>query len=224
MTAELERLIDKAEDEWIGYWKEGPTRTRWSKLPPQVGDPAPDFEILDANGRMQNLSSFWSERPALILFWRQYGCGCGVDRAKRLQQEYDDYIAAGANIVIIGQGEPTRATHYAEKYNLPPVPILCDPDYHVYEAYGLLEAKESQIFFDAPEQFLDRDFDAGLELAAARRADGRPVVDNPWLLPGEFVVDSKGVLRLTYRYNYCEDFPDHRVHLAALRQAKEDAE
>lgn len=120
MTAELERLIDKAEDEWIGYWKEGPTRTRWSKLPPQVGDPATDFEILDANGRMQNLSSFWSDRPALILFWRQYGCGCGVDRAKRLQQEYDDYIAAGANIVIIGQGEPTRATHYAEKYNLPP--------------------------------------------------------------------------------------------------------
>jgi hypothetical protein len=87
-----------------------------------------------------------------------------------------------------------------------------------------LEARESQIFFDAPEQFLDRDFDAGLELAAARRADGRPVVDNPWLLPGEFVVDSKGVLRLTYRYNYCEDFPDHRVHLAALREAKEDAE
>ncbi len=220
MTADLEKFFAEGEQEWIEYWKQGPRRTRWTELPPQVGDPAPDAELLQANGQKVKVSDFWVDRPALFLFWRQYGCGCGVDRARRLQQEYDDYIAAGASVVIIGQGEPARATHYAQKYDLPPVPILCDPEYHLYEAYGLLEAKESQIFFDAPEQFLDRDFESGLELAGARRADGRPVVDNPWLLPGEFVVDSKGILRLTYRYNYCEDFPDHRVHLAAIREAK----
>ena len=143
-----------------------------------------------------------------------------MDRAERLRKEYDDYVAAGANVVIIGQGDPGRAALYAKTYELPPVPILCDTEYSVYEAYGLLEAKESQILFDAPEEFQDRDLAAGLGLAQARKELGRPLVDNPYLLPGEFVIDKNGILRLTYRYNYCEDFPDHRVHLTAIREAK----
>ena len=39
-----------------------------------------------------------------------------------------------------------------------------------------------------------------------------------WQLPGEFVVDTRDILHLTYRYNYCEDFPDHRVLLTAIRE------
>jgi hypothetical protein len=46
------------------------------------------------------------------------------------------------------------------------------------------------------------------------------MVNNAWLLPGEFVVDTRGEVRLAYRYNYCEDYPDHRVHLAAIREAR----
>lgn len=45
-------------------------------------------------------------------------------------------------------------------------------------------------------------------LAADRRAGGRPLVDSPWQRPGEFVIDTDGVLRLTHRYQYCEDYPD----------------
>jgi len=153
------------------------------------------------------------------MFWRQYGCGCGVERSKRLQSEYDDYVNQGANVIIIGQGEPERTKAYAEKYKLPPVPILCDPEYEVYTAYGLLEGKASQIMFDAPDEFLDRDYEAGVKIAESRRKDHRPLVDNPWLLPGEFVIDQSGIVRLTYRYNYCEDFPDHRVLVSAIREA-----
>ena len=46
------------------------------------------------------------------------------------------------------------------------------------------------------------------------------VVDNAWLMPCEFVIDQNGEIRFAYRYNYCEDFPDHRVHLAAIREAR----
>jgi hypothetical protein len=74
--------------------------------------------------------------------------------------------------------------------------------------------------FDAPVVFQDRELKAGLELAKSRKEDGRPLVDNSWILPGEFVVNSKGIVLLAYRYNYCEDFPDHRVLLAAIREAR----
>jgi hypothetical protein len=39
-------------------------------------------------------------------------------------------------------------------------------------------------------------------------------------LPGEFVVDRGGIIRLAYRYQYCEDFPDPRVLTTALHLAK----
>lgn len=218
MSSVLESQVRTAEQEWLDHWKRGPTRLTWSQMPPQVGDTAPDFELPDSSGTRVDLRTFWRERPALILFWRQFGCGCGLQRAERLQKEYPDYVAAGANVVIIGQGDPVRAAAYAPKYGIP-CPILCDAEERVYRAYGLLEGKPPQILFDAPEEFLRRDYEAGVKLAQVRREAGRPLVDNPWLLPGEFVVDRTGIIRLAYRWQYCEDFPNPLVHIAAIKEA-----
>ena len=218
MSSNLESQIKSAEQEWMGHYKQGPTRLRWTEIPPQVGDTAPDFEMLDSSGISVRLSDFWREQPALILFWRQFGCGCGMERAKRLQNEYADYVSAGAKVVVIGQGEPERAALYAHKYGVP-CPILCDPEELAYRKYGLLEGKPSQIFFDAPEEFLLCDYEAGVKLAETRRDAGRPIVDNPWLLPSEFVVDRSGIIRLVYRWQYCEDFPNPLVHIAAIKEA-----
>ncbi len=212
-------LIDDAEKTCLDLWRRGPSRTKWSSLPPQVGDSAPDISLKNQRGRSVQLSNCWNKGPALVLFWRHFGCGCGMDRAKRLREEYDRYIEEGATVVIIGQGDHERAAEYAVKYELPPIDILVDPHESAYESYGLLEGKPSQIVFDAPEAFQRRDYDAFKQLAKDRRDAGRPLVDNPWLLPGEFVIDQAGILRLTYRYNYCEDFPDSRVLIAAIREA-----
>jgi len=220
MSSEFEGQMKAAEQEWIEGWELGPQRLRWSKIPLQVGDKAPDSELPDSDGQVVKLSSYWQDRPALILFWRHYGCGCGIGRAGMLNKEYDEYVEAGASVIIIGQGEPERAAAYAKKYELPDIPILCDPKFKTYEEYGLVEGKPSQILFDAPEEFLDRNLEAGMKLAEERRRLKRPLVDNSWLLPGEFVVDREGVVRLAYRYNYCEDFPDYRVLTAAIREAK----
>jgi peroxiredoxin len=218
MAKPLDEQIKAAEKEWMQGWEKGPTRVRWAETPLQVGDPAPDLNLVDMNHMPVRLSNLWQAKPLLILFWRHYGCSCGVDRAGRLQKEYPDYLAAGGKVIVIGQGEPERAAAYADKYGLP-CPVLCDPKFEAYQAYGLLEGTPAQILFDAPEALLARDYNAGMKLAEDRRAAGRPMVDSPWQLPGEFVVDTAGVLRLAYRYNFCEDWPDPRVHTAALREA-----
>lgn len=57
------------------------------------------------------------------------------------------------------------------------------------------------ILFDAPEEILDRDLETGKSLVEERQKLGRPLVDNSWMLPGEFVIDRQGVVRLAYRYN-----------------------
>ena len=219
MTSTLEAQIQAAEREWLDSWKSGPTQLCWSTLPPQVGDHAPDFELQDASGQFVHLQDFWRDRPALLLFWRHYGCGCGLARASRLQREYADYTGAGASVVIIGQGEPERSAAYAQKYQLPPCPVLCDPQLQVYQAYGLLEGKPSQVVYSAGDAFLRCDYEAGVKLAKARREAGRPAVDNPWQLPGEFVVQPGGIIRLAYRYQYCEDYPNPLVLRAAIKEA-----
>lgn len=48
---------------------------------------------------------------------------------------------------------------------------------------------------------------------------GDAMVDNPWLLPGEFVVGTDGKLALTYHYNYCENYPDPQVLVAAIKMS-----
>ncbi|MGH2627156.1 MAG: AhpC/TSA family protein, partial [Anaerolineales bacterium] len=166
------------------------------------------------------LSSLWRDGPALLLFWRYFGCGCGIQRADRLRDEYPQYLAGGAKVVVIGQGEPLRAAAYREKYGIP-CPILCDPGRMAFAGYGLLEGSEAQILFDAPEAMQRRERQAGEEFARARRQAGRTPVDSPWQLPGEFVIDAQGVVRLAYRYQYCEDFPNPLVLIAAIRAARD---
>ena len=58
-----------------------------------------------------------------------------------------------------------------------------------------------------------------LERDRRRREQGRTLVDHPWLLPGEFVIDREGAIRLAYRYQYCEDFPNPLVLTTAIRLA-----
>jgi peroxiredoxin len=212
---------DAAGREWLEHWRTGPTRQRWTELPPQRGDLAPDLELVEArSGEAMRLSRLWAGGPALLLFWRHFGCSCGRDRAERLRREYADYLAAGATIALIGQGEPERTLVYATANALPDsMPLLCDPAEASYRAYGLLEGGPTEVLFDAPDNYLTCEREAGQGMAAERRALARPNVDNPWLLPGEFVVGSDGRLHTTCRFQFCEHWIDPRVNLAAIRLA-----
>lgn len=218
MGRDVDDLIAAAGERWEAGWRQGPTRLSWDTLPVQIGDQAPDAELPDENGRPVRLSSLWASSPALVLFWRHFGCSCGMDRARRLKDEIAAYRDAGATVSIVGQGEPERAARYKERQGLD-LPILSDADRSSYVAYGLLQGTTSQILFDASDPFLRCDLDAGLELRKSRLDTDRALVDDPWQLPGEFVVRPDGRIAHAHRYQWCEDYPDPRVHIAAIRLA-----
>jgi peroxiredoxin len=215
MQTTLDEQIRAGEREWLECWTDGPKRLTWSERPLQIGDRAPDFTLLDHGGARVGLGEFWAKRPALVIFWRQFGCSCGLARAERLRKEYQEYVAAGANVVVVGQGEPDRSAAYRAEQELMP-PILCDPDEHAYRAYGLLEGTPPQVLYDAPREMWAHDSETGAEFQRQRREQGRPLVDNPWLLPGEFVIDTAGTIRLAHRYQHCEDYPEPLVIIATI--------
>ena len=207
-------LTEAAEKEWLEIWVAGPGDKRSKLLGP--GTSAPDLELLDHTGASRRLSSYWSDGPVLLMFWRHFGGGCGLDRASRLNDEYADYMAAGINPVIIGQGEPERAAAYREKYGIT-CPILCDPEIEAYSAYGLANFGVEQVLYDAPEETWCHSKEIGLGFQEARRAINRPLVDNPWMSTAEFLLDHSGTVRVSYAYQYCENFPDPRIFLTAAK-------
>lgn len=205
-------LLAAAERDWLDTWTAGPTEPEGSGL--ARGEPAPDLVLLDDAEAPRHLSEFWRSGPALVLFWRHFGCGCGVERARRLVAEHDAYLAAGLRLVVVAQGEPERAAAYRARHALP-CPVLCDPGHDAYRAYGLGQWAPERVLFDAPPQFLVHSRELGVRLQDERRRTGRPMVDDPWRATGEFVVGPDGRVVLPHVYQSCEDYPDPRVLTAA---------
>ncbi len=206
-----------AEEEWFAAWLSGPTRSRLTVLPPQIGDPAPDVGLPDPTGRRRRLSEFWRDRPALVLFLRHFGCSCLAERWDKLREELPSFEDEGAQVVAVCQGEPERTAAVAGRRGYP-FPLLCDPDRRTYALYGLPEGTAAQILHDFHWKPQDRE--RGEKMMAGRRNTERAFVDNPWQLPGEFVVSTSGRLVLTHRYQSCEDFPPKTVLIGAIRAAR----
>lgn len=218
MDEPMSAQLEQAQRKWRALWKEGPRRTRWSAVPVQAGDKAPSLRLPDHRGRMLDLASLWGERPLLLVFWRHFGCGAGFERARVLRESWEQLAAAGLRIAAVGQGEPERTAWYMQRQTLPPaLTFLCDPEGRAHEAFGLLEGLPHQVLFRLPEPIQRRDYEAGVAVAEQRRAAGDPLVDSPWLMPSEFLVDTGGVVRMAHRYAHIFDIPEVGLILAALR-------
>ena len=100
------------------------------------------------------------------MFWRHFGCGCGFERATRLNAELDRYIDAGLQPVIIGQGEPERAAAYRLEHQLE-CTILCDPEHDAYRAYGIGHWNIERVLPEAPAEFWNHPRQIGVEFQTA---------------------------------------------------------
>lgn len=214
---DLEQLEREAEQRWLAGWLTGPTNTRHEDLPPQPGDMAPDLELRDTTGATRQLSEFWAQAPALVLFMRHFGCSCLAERWDSLREDLPALEAAGAQVVAICQAEPERSRSVATRRGYP-FTLLSDPARDAYAAFGVLEGTVPQILHDFPWKSGDP---AGAQAMGldARRGTERAFVDSPWQLPGEFVVGRDGRIVHAHRAQFCEDFPPRAVLLGAIAQA-----
>lgn len=213
----LQKQLTEADARWLRSWSQGPSQTRWQGLPVQVGDPAPDVELVDHEGKARRISDFWKEAPLHLFFMRHYGCSCMKERWSQFREEYPKLRQAGANLLAIGMGEPERTRLFIKVREIP-VPLLCDPGQRAYLAYGIIEGTVPTILHD--EGWKAGDEETGRKMMGRRRDTDLRLVDNPWILPAEFIIDQKGTIRYAHRYQYCEDYPPTTVLLGAIRAAK----
>ena len=80
----------------------------------------------------------------------------------QLHRDREKFDAAGARLVLIGQGTPRHAQHFREQFELDGLEILVDPDLEAYDIAGAKKAGVAQLF--GPKSVL-----SGIKRAATER-------------------------------------------------------
>jgi len=105
----------------------------------QIGDPAPDFELLSAAGEPVKLADFRGRRLIVFFYPKADTPGC-TTQACGFRDNFPTFEAADAAVVGISPDAPAALAKWKAKQNLP-YPLLSDPDHVVAEAYGVWAEK-----------------------------------------------------------------------------------
>ncbi|MEZ5400537.1 MAG: thioredoxin-dependent thiol peroxidase [Bryobacteraceae bacterium] len=100
-----------------------------------VGDPAPDFELLDDRGQPLRLSSLKGKEVVLYFYPKADTPGC----TKQACGFRDSSAAIGkkkAVVVGVSPDKPAALAKFRDKYSLP-FPLVGDPEHTAAEAYGV---------------------------------------------------------------------------------------
>jgi peroxiredoxin len=131
-----------------------------------------------------------------------------------MQEEWPAIQSAGGGLAVVGVGSPAQAAAFLERYPLP-FPLLADPDQATRQAYSVRSGSLGELVgpatWAAYAQAIPRH---GVTPAADRQAAA--------LMPGSFVIDRGGHVRLAhYARTVIDWLPAERL-LAAIREANAD--
>jgi thioredoxin-dependent peroxiredoxin len=103
----------------------------------KVGDPAPDFELVDQAGQTVKLSSFRKRRVMVYFYPKADTPGCTAQSCglRDILGDIGDTAVLG-----ISPDPPAKQAKFDQKYGLG-FPLLADEDHAVAEAYGVWAEK-----------------------------------------------------------------------------------
>lgn len=106
----------------------------------KTGDIAPDFELLDQEGKAHKLSDYLGKKVILYFYPKDDTPGC-TKEACSFRDYFAEYRKHG--ITILGVSKDSEKSHsgFAEKYSLP-FTLLSDNETTVAQAYGVWGLKK----------------------------------------------------------------------------------
>jgi thioredoxin-dependent peroxiredoxin len=100
----------------------------------EVGDKAPDFELLSHDGTPVKLSDYRGRHVVLFFFPRADTPGC-TTQACGFRDHFPQIEIANATVIGLSPDEPKELAKWKTKQDLP-YTLVSDPDHVVAEAYG----------------------------------------------------------------------------------------
>ncbi len=160
-----------------------------------AGVAAPDFEVIDIDGRGQRLSAYRGA-PVLLSFYRYITCPMCNLRIGRLLHEHPKYAD---RLVFLAVFESPAS--YIRQYvtRTMPFPVIADPDGELYRRYGVKRSWTGALLG------LLR---MGTAFQAMRGVNFRlrPSGGHLNRLPADFLIDPTGAITVAY---YGTDITDH---------------
>ena len=102
-----------------------------------VGQMIDSVEIVDVHGEPYQIWQAWSEKPALVIFYRGGWCPFCNFQLRELAMEHDQLMAAGLQVVAISADMADKATMTSAQFDIP-FPILSDPKLIAHEAFNVV--------------------------------------------------------------------------------------
>jgi peroxiredoxin Q/BCP len=103
---------------------------------PQVGNPAPDFNLPDQNGKLHTLQDFRGKWLVLYFYPKDDTPGC-TQEACAFRDDLNQITQLGAQVVGVSVDDTDSHAEFAKKYHLP-FPLLADKTTETAARYGAL--------------------------------------------------------------------------------------
>ncbi|MFK7973181.1 MAG: peroxiredoxin [Bacteroidia bacterium] len=101
-----------------------------------IGDPAPEFELENQEGKTVSLAQFEGNKTVVVYFYpKDETPGC-VKEACSFRDQYEDFLEAGAEVIGISADSVNSHKLFTLSRRLPFV-LLSDPKNKIRKAYGV---------------------------------------------------------------------------------------
>ncbi len=127
---------------------------------------APAFTLSDQDGQPHSLKDHSGRRLIIFFYPKAMTPGC-AGQACDFRDSYDDFVAAGFDIIGISPDPPETNLRFRERFSLP-FPLLSDQKHSVASAYGAWGTKTNygksyeglirSTFVVGPDQTIQREF------------------------------------------------------------------
>jgi peroxiredoxin len=151
----------------------------------KTGDSVPDFILPDAHGELVRLCSLLTDGPVILVFYRGGWCPYCNLHLRGFQRRLSEIRALGAQIVAISPELPDNSLSTREKNELA-FPVLSD--------VGNKVAREFGIVFELSDDLIELYRQFGHPLEDVNGPSGNRELP----VPATFLIDGKGIIRLTH--------------------------
>ncbi|MBL9026821.1 MAG: AhpC/TSA family protein [Myxococcales bacterium] len=178
-----------------------------------------EVEVLQQDGSVVFLSSFWAQQPAALFFLRHFACpSCSV-RLQKLLPRLHELVDLGVRVVLVGLGSVRALSAFAARMRLESgsLSLVVSPDRSAYEAAGFARS--------ALSTYGPRSVVASLALYALGHGASRADDDGDVTQQGGVLYVERGG-RVAYRHaeRSLADAPDlNALFRVALRSAAENS-
>ena len=105
----------------------------------KAGDKAPDFEVLDDQGKTLHLSELKGQTVVLYFYPKADTPGCTIESCE-FRDTIGEFTKKNVAVLGVSPDKPSAQAKFKSKYSLS-FPLLADEDHKIAEAYGVWQEK-----------------------------------------------------------------------------------